>query len=75
MVSVRSVRIDTLTDGGMEARSRGKQRLYAVGGFDDVGARLALDVQNDRRLVADPTGQADVLDVVDDFADVAEPHR
>src|SRR5262249_47035761 len=49
-----------------------KQGLHAVGGLNDVGARLALDVQDDGRRLVNPGGEANVLDVINDIADVAE---
>ncbi len=52
-----------------------QQRLDAVDHLDHVGARLALHVQHDRRLVVGPGGQAHVLGVVLDAGHVAHAQR
>ena len=75
MVSVRSVRMAILTEGGTVARSCGQQRFDAVGGLDDVGAGLALDVQDHGGLVVHPASQTDILNIIHHLADVAQPHR
>ena len=59
----------------MEARRLGQERFHAVGRLDDVGAGLALDVEDDGGAAIHPAGQADVFHVVDDLADVAERGR
>jgi hypothetical protein len=43
--------------------------------LDHVGARLALDVEDDRRDVVHPGGEAHVLGVVDDVGHVREGDR
>src|SRR5205085_3392490 len=53
----------------------GQQRFHAVGRLNDVRARLPLDVEDYGGFAADPAGEPHVLDVVDYFADVAQPHR
>ena len=52
----------------------GEQRFDAVGGLDDVGAGLALNVQDDGRLLIHPAGHPHILHVVNHLADVANPH-
>ena len=54
MVVVRSVSTVTSTDGGSEALELRQQRLDAVDHADDVGARLALDVDDHRRRLVHP---------------------
>ena len=49
MVTVRSVSRTTSTAAGSEALQLRQQLLDAVDDLDDVGARLALDVEDDRR--------------------------
>ena len=75
MVSVRSVRMAILTEGGSDRAQPGQQRFDAVGGLDDVGAGLALDVHDDRGPAVHPAGQADILDVVDHVPHVAQADR
>ncbi|CUI60289.1 Uncharacterised protein [Achromobacter xylosoxidans] len=52
-----------------------QQRLDLVGHGDDVGAGLALDVHQHRRLAVDPGGQVAVLGAVLHRGDLAQPHR
>ncbi len=52
-----------------------QQRLDAIHHADDVGAGLALNVENDRRHAVHPGGELVVLGAVDRLRDVAEPHR
>ena len=49
MVVVRSVSTATSTPAGSAACSCGSSALIAVDHLDHVGARLALDVEDDRR--------------------------
>ncbi|MNM40301.1 hypothetical protein D3C81_511020 [compost metagenome] len=51
---------------------RRQQGLDTVDHFDDVGARLALDVQQHRMVFIGPGSQALVLRAVDDFGHVLE---
>ena len=74
IVVVRSVRIETFTAEGSEARSCGQERLDAVDDLDDVRARLALDVHDDGRRLVHPGGLLHVLGVVDDVGHVGEMH-
>ena len=60
---------------GREACSCGSSLLDAVDQADDVGAGLALDVQDDRRGGVDPGGLLDVLGAVDDRGHVGERAR
>ena len=60
--------VDALRERRLELR---QERLHAIGDLDDVRARLALHVQDDRALVARPAGELRVLDAVDDARDVA----
>ena len=64
-VSVRSLEdlhVDALRERRLQLR---QERLHPVGDLDDVGARLALDVQDDGALVVRPAGELRVLDAVD----------
>src|SRR6185437_4585180 len=47
----------------------------AVGGLDDIGAGLAIDIDDDGALLVEAAGDAHVGGGVDDLGDVAEPHR
>jgi hypothetical protein len=49
MVAVRSLKIATFTEGGMEARSLGSKAFTRSAVSIMLGARLALDVEDDRR--------------------------
>ena len=53
----------------------GQQRAHAVDGLDDVGARLARDQHDHRRLAVEEAERARVLDAVDDLGHVVEAHR
>ena len=75
MVVVRSVRTCTLTDLGSEACSCGSSLLDAVDHADDVGAGLALDVQDHGGRGVHPGGLLDVLGAVDHGGDVGQAHR
>ncbi len=55
---------------GSDARELGKERLDAIGDLDDVGARLALDVENDGALIVRPRRELGVLDAVGDLGHV-----
>ncbi len=52
-----------------------QQRVDAVDGVDDVGAGLAVDDHQHRRLAVGEAGIAQVLDAVDDLADVGQADR
>ena len=62
---------------GIDAAQLRQERLDAIGDLDDVGARLALHVDDDRPrlLVPGPAGELRVLDAVDDVGDVGEADR
>ena len=76
IVSVRSVSIATSTAAGSDALSCGSSALDAVDHLDDVGAGLALDVDDDgRRRRSAHAARRDVLGAVDDVGHVGEPHR
>jgi len=49
--------------------------LDAIDHVDDVGARLALDVEDDRRHLVHPRGEAQVLGTVHNVGDIGEEHR
>ena len=74
MVWVRSETTLSLIAGGIEASSCGKQRLDAIDRLDHVGARLALNGQDDGALVVVPAGDQVVLRSLDRLADVADAH-
>ena len=61
MVLVRSVRTVTSTAAGSELDSVRQQLLDAVDHLDHVGARLALDVEDDAGGVVHPAGEIGVL--------------
>ncbi len=63
--------------GGQRRLQLRQQLLDAVDDLDHVGAGLALDVDDDRRLLVRPGGEARVLGAVDDVGDVgrAAPAR
>ena len=75
MVSVRSLMILILIAGGMAAINRGKLRLDAVDGVDDVGAGLLEDDEEDAALAVGPGGLLHVFGPGDGPADVANPQR
>ena len=70
MVTVRSVSTVTSTAAGSDALQLRQQRLDAVDDLDHVRAGLALDVDDDRRDLVRPGGEADVLRAVDHVGDV-----
>jgi hypothetical protein len=47
-----------------------QNRLDGIDDFDDVGAGLALDAQDNGLLAVEPTADTGVFDAVDGFADV-----
>ena len=61
--------------GGQRALELGQERLYAVDHGDDVGAGLALNVDDDRRRLIGPGSELVVLYTVDHCRDIGEPHR
>ncbi len=52
-----------------------QQLLDAVDDLDDVGAGLALDIDDDRRLLVGPRREPGILGAVDDVGDVGQAHR
>ena len=75
MVVVRSVSTATSIAAGSAACSCGSSALMRSTTCDDVGAGLALDVEDDRRRRVHPGAELGVLGAVDDRGDVAQPHR
>ncbi len=61
--------------GGQLPLEGGQEPPDGVGDLDRVGARLPLDGQDDRALVAEPGRDLVVLDAVDDAPELLEPHR
>ena len=61
IVVVRSVTTATSTAAGSAALSAGSSAWMPVDDGDDVGARLALDVDDDCRIGVDPGGELGVL--------------
>ena len=53
----------------------GKDRLDSVNRVDHVGAGLALNCKDDRRLVVEPAMQRNVLGAGHSVADIPQPHR
>ena len=72
MVVVRSVSTVTWTADGSDALQLRQQLLDAVDHLDDVGAGLALDVDDDGRPVVHPGRLPDVLGAVDHVGHVGE---
>ena len=62
--------VDALGHGGAELREEG---LHPVGHLDDVGAGLALHVEDDGALRTRPAGELRVLHAVDHVGHVVEP--
>ena len=75
MVVVRSVRIETCTEDGRVLLQLRQERLDAVHHLDDVGARLPLDVDDDRRRVVHPGRLLHVFRAVDHLRHVRQHHR
>ena len=75
MVCERSIATVRSTSPGSEAAMRGSSRLHRVDGVDDVGAGLAIDDDQHRRLAVGEAGVAEVLDRIDDLADIGQLHR
>ena len=75
MVVVRSVSTVTWTDEGKRALQLRQQLLDAVDDFDDVGAGLALDVDDHRRRRRSSRPPAGVFHVVDDIGHVRQMDR
>ena len=64
--------VDGGRDRGLQLR---QQRLDAVDRVDDVGAGLAIEDDQDGRLAVGEAGIAQILDRIDDIADVGQAHR
>ena len=63
-------------DGGGQRRLQLRQQLLdPVDDLDHVGAGLALDIDDDRRLLIRPGSESRVLCAVDDVGNVGESHR
>ena len=75
MVVVRSVSGLTVIAAGSDSRERGQELLDAVDDLDDVGAGLALNVDDQRRRRVHPRLQAIVLGPDLDLRDIGEPDR
>ena len=75
MVVVRSVSTATSTAAGSVDVSCGSKRFDGVDHLDDVGARLALHVQDHRRRGVGPGAELGVFGAGDDGGDVLQPHR
>ena len=75
MVVVRSV--TTCTDDPRRQRrfDLRQQRLNGIDHADDVGPRLALNIQDDGRVRVYPGGQLGVFGAVDDGGHIANAHR
>jgi hypothetical protein len=61
--------------GGQRILQRGQERLDAVDHLNDVGTRLALDVQDHRRLRVHPGTELAVLRALLDLRHVRQAHR
>ena len=70
--SVHHGQLGAARHGALQPRQFG---LDALDGVDDVGAGLALDVDDDRRRALVPAADLGVLEAVDDLGDVLEQHR
>ena len=75
IVVVRSVRICTVTDDGQRGLQARHQRLDPVDDRDDVGAGLALNIDDHGRRQVHPRRRLDVLGVVDRVGDVGKFDR
>ena len=71
MVVVRSLTMVRSTPAGIARCRRGSSARTPLHGLDDVGAGLALDVDDDRGLAAVPGADLGVLQPVDHVGDVA----
>ncbi len=70
--SIIDVQMHRRMNGGVQKRQEGAN---TIDGFDHVGAGLAEDDQNDARLAVGHAGVANVVDGIDDLADIRQPHR
>ena len=61
--------------GGQRALELRQKSFYAVDHGDDIGAGLALNIDDDRRRLVRPGSELVVLDAVDHRGDIGEPHR
>ena len=75
MVVVASCTTVSVAPAGNARCSRGSSRWMRCDGLDHVGAGLALDVDDDRRIAVVPAADLVVLQAVDDLGDVLEQHR
>ena len=64
--------MNSLRQGSLDLR---QQRLDRIDNIDDVGPRLALNIQHDCRIGVHPGRQLRVLDAVDNGSHVGEAHR
>ncbi len=60
--------------GETEASKVGQQRRDPVDGLDDIGAWLAIENDENRRLAVGKAGIPQVLDRVDDLGDIGKPN-
>jgi hypothetical protein len=74
--SLRAVRQDRHLDPlGQRSLQAGQQVFDPLGDLDQVRPRLALHVQDDRRVLVGPARQLGVFNPVQHLGDVGEPHR
>ena len=64
--------VECLGQRGAQLR---QQRIDAVDHLDDVGAGLALHIDDDRRRQVSPGGELGVFRAGDDSGDIRQPHR
>ena len=72
---VRSKNTSKLMDWGICVRRPGKNILDSIDDFDDVGAGLPLDSQDDGPFIVEPAADSGVFDAIDRRADVLNAHR
>ena len=72
---VRSAAMSIESPRGADFSICRQQRLDRIGDRDDVGAGLAFDVEDQRRLAVVPGRQLFVFKSVDGLADIAELDR
>ena len=76
MVVVRSVSTATSSAAGSAALRLGSNCLMRIDDRDDIGARLALDIEDDRRRLCSPTRQAWCFRRCPvTVGDIRQPHR
>ena len=72
----RAIGEDRRVQPGRQAAQQIRKLLFdRIGGGDDVRARLALDIEDDRRGLVGERAEPAVLSALDDLGDILEPDR